>query len=132
MTKIKESSSINQNRSLAGRACPISYVMNKVGGHWKAIILYQLMEGSKRYSELNRAIPDITEKMLSQHLKQMALDGLINRDVVQVMPPITCYKLTPSGERLGPILLAMAEWAADDNEFFADIMKGMPFSKTAL
>jgi DNA-binding HxlR family transcriptional regulator len=61
--------------------CPITYTMNKIGGHWKAIILYYLMAGPKRYSELKKAIPAITEKMLAQHLKQLQEDELITKDV---------------------------------------------------
>jgi len=96
--------------------CPITYVMNKIGGHWKAIILYYLISSPKRYSELRRSIPTITEKMLAQHLKQLREDGLIDRKVVQEMPPITIYSLTASGKKLGPILMAMADWAVGDNE----------------
>lgn len=96
--------------------CPITYVMNKIGGHWKTIILYYLMEGPKRYSELKRAIPAITEKMLAQHLKQLASDNLITRKVERVMPPVTVYSLTPSGEELSPVLLAMADWALKDSK----------------
>ena len=95
--------------------CPITYVMNKIGGHWKPIILYYLMKAPMRYSELKRAIPAITEKMLAQHLKQLREDNLINRKVEQEMPPITIYSLTVSGKKLGPVLLAMADWAVKDS-----------------
>ena len=95
--------------------------MNKIGGHWKSIILYYLISSPKRYSELRRAIPAITEKMLVQHLKQLREDNLINRKVVQEMPPITIYSLTASGEKLGPILMAMADWAIKDNKLYKDL-----------
>jgi len=98
--------------------CPITYVMNKIGGHWKPIILYYLMSGPMRYSELKRAIPAITEKMLAQHLKQLREDNLIERVVEQEMPPITVYSLSKSGERMAPILLAMAEWAMKDTKLY--------------
>src|ERR1700732_916367 len=111
MTKVKEQSTLNHNKGISEMTCPITYVMNKIGGHWKSIILYYLMDSPKRYSELKRAIPAITEKMLAQHLKQLATDNLIERKVEQVMPPITIYSLTPSGKKLGPILMAMADWA---------------------
>lgn len=102
-------------------SCPITYVMNKIGGHWKSIILYYLMSGPMRYSELKRAIPAITEKMLAQHLKQLREDNLINRKVEQEMPPITIYSLTPSGEHLGPVLMAMADWAIKDSTLYKDL-----------
>ena len=105
--------------------CPITYVMNKIGGHWKSIILYYLIGSPKRYSELKRAIPAITEKMLAQHLKQLAADNLIERKVEQVMPPITIYSLTKSGKKLSPILLAMAEWAMKDSKQFKGLKAQM-------
>jgi DNA-binding HxlR family transcriptional regulator len=114
MTKVKEQSTLNHNKGISEMICPITYVMNKIGGHWKPIILYYLMSGPKRYSELKRAIPAITEKMLAQHLKQLAADKLISRKVEQEMPPITIYSLTPSAEQLSPVLMAMADWAIRD------------------
>jgi DNA-binding HxlR family transcriptional regulator len=125
MTKVKEQSTLNQNKGISEMTCPITYVMNKIGGHWKSIILYYLMSGPKRYSELKRAIPAITEKMLAQHLKQLKEDNLIARKVEQVMPPITIYSLTPSGEELGPVLLAMADWAIKDSKQFKGLEKTM-------
>jgi DNA-binding HxlR family transcriptional regulator len=97
--------------------------MNKIGGHWKAIILYYLMAGPKRYSELKKVIPGITEKMLAQHLKQLQEDELITKDVQQLKPPITIYSLTPVGEQLGPVLLGMAEWDMKVSDKFQHFMK---------
>jgi len=121
MTKVKEQSTLNHNKGVSEMACPITYVMNKIGGHWKSIILYYLMSGPKRYSELKRAIPAITEKMLAQHLKQLAADNLVNRKMEQVMPPVTIYSLTPSAEKLSPILMAMANWAMQDCDLYKDL-----------
>ncbi len=121
MTKVKEQSTWNQNKGISEIVCPITYVMNKIGGHWKSIILYYLTSGPKRYSELKRAIPAITEKMLVQHLKQLRGDNLIAKKVEQVMPPITVYSLTSSGEGLIPVLLAMAEWAVNDSDQFESL-----------
>jgi len=83
--------------------------------------LYYLMDGPKRYSELKRAIPAITEKMLAQHLKQLREDNLINRKVEQEMPPITIYSLTPSAKKLSPVLMAMADWAIKDSKLYKDL-----------
>lgn len=117
MTRIKESSTRHYNRELSVKACPVSYVMQKIGGHWKPIILYQLMSGPKRYSELKRGIPPITEKMLIQHLKQLQEDKLVLRDMKEVMPPVVTYSLSPSGAALTPVLQAMAEWAWQDSDW---------------
>lgn len=95
--------------------CPVTYVMDKIGGHWKPIILYQLLSGPKRYSELKRAIPTITEKMLIQHLKQMQADQLVIRTAEAVVPPVVIYTLSPSGAELEPLMKAMIEWANKDS-----------------
>jgi DNA-binding HxlR family transcriptional regulator len=115
MTAIKENSTRNFNKGVAEMKCPVTYVMNKIGGHWKPIILYQLLSGPKRYSEIKRAIPEITEKMLIQHLKQMQEDKLLTRKAEPVVPPFVTYTLTQSGEELGPVMTAMVEWALKDS-----------------
>ncbi|MDN3706839.1 helix-turn-helix domain-containing protein [Myroides ceti] len=114
MTAIKESSTIQENKRYALAECPVTYVMEKIGGYWKPIILYHLTTGDKRYSELKRAIPAITEKMLIQHLKQLEGDKLIIREAKPVVPPFVTYRLTNSGRALHPIIDAMALWATED------------------
>ncbi|SIP95893.1 transcriptional regulator, HxlR family [Chryseobacterium sp. RU37D] len=111
MTAIKESSTIQQNKKYALDSCPVTYVMEKIGGFWKPIILYHLSNGDKRYSELKRAIPAVTEKMLIQHLKQLENDCLIIRTAKPVVPPYVTYELSDAGKGLIPVINAMAEWA---------------------
>ena len=69
----------------------------------------------KRYSEIRKAIPAITEKMLIQHFKQMQEDNLVLREMKAVVPPVVIYSLSPSGEALTPVLEAMVAWAFKDN-----------------
>jgi len=111
MTAIKESSTRSANKKVTADICPVTYIMNRIGGYWKPIILYQLMSGAKRYSEIKRAIPSITEKMLIQHLKQLEADNIVFRHAKPVVPPYVVYTLTPSGQELTPVLRSMAEWA---------------------
>jgi DNA-binding HxlR family transcriptional regulator len=115
MTAIKESSTIQENKQTAFKECPVTYVMNKIGGHWKPIILFHLLSGSKRYSELKKAIPAITEKMLIQHLKQLEADNLLVRKAKPVVPPYVTYSLTSSGLALKPVLYTMAVWAIEES-----------------
>lgn len=115
MAKAKESSTIQANKKAVFAECPITHVMEKIGGYWKPIILFQLLSGSKRYSELKNAIPSITEKMLIQHLKQLEADGLVLRKAKPVVPPHVTYSLTRSGRDLKPVLHAMATWAIKDS-----------------
>ncbi len=116
MTKVKESSTRNENKQLSEEWCPVSYVMNKLGGYWKPIILFQLINGPKRYSELRKSIPTITEKMLIQHLKQLQDDNLVLRKAEPVVPPHVTYTLTNAGVRLTPVMDAMANWAINERE----------------
>jgi len=114
MTAIKESSTQNFNKESAELRCPVTYVMNRIGGHWKPIILYQLKDGPLRYSQIKRAIPSVTEKMLIQHLKQMEADKLIIRKAEPVVPPFVTYKLSKAGETLMPVMTEMVKWALND------------------
>ncbi len=116
MTQIKEASTIQENKQNAFKECPVTYVMERIGGYWKPIIVFHLMTGSKRYSELKKAIPTITEKVLIQHLKQLEADGLVIREARPVVPPYVTYRLSESGMGLRQVMMAMATWAVEDSE----------------
>lgn len=116
MVMIKERSTIQANKKSALEECPITFVLEKIGGYWKPFILFHLLSGSKRYSDLRKAIPAITEKMLIQHLKQMEADKLIVREAKPVVPPHVTYSLTDLGASLKPVLYAMATWAIENNK----------------
>jgi DNA-binding HxlR family transcriptional regulator len=111
MTAIKKSSVIQENKSNAFVNCPVTFVMERIGGYWKPIILFNLLTGRKRYNELKKSIPTITEKMLIQHLKQLEEDGLVARKAKPVVPPYVTYELSKKGKELRPVLYAMAQWA---------------------
>ncbi|MEX6690846.1 helix-turn-helix domain-containing protein [Danxiaibacter flavus] len=114
MTAIKQTSVIQENKSNAFAACPVTFVMERIGGYWKPIILFNLLTGTKRYSELKKSIPAITEKVLIQHLKQLESDGLISRKSKPVVPPYVTYELSKKGKALRPVLHAMATWAVNN------------------
>lgn len=91
--------------------CTISLTMDLVGGKWKAVILYHLKDEPKRYSELRKEIPSVTEMTLSLQLKQLEKDGLLSRKVYGKKPPVkTVYNLTDFGKSFVPILEAITEW----------------------
>ncbi|MET0463564.1 MAG: helix-turn-helix domain-containing protein [Chitinophagaceae bacterium] len=113
MAKIKEASTIQENKQYAIQQCPVSYVMEMIGGYWKPIIIYHLSSGDKRYNELKKAIPAVTEKMLIQHLKQLEADGLVVRESKPVVPPFVTYRLSPAGRGMMPMINAMAAWGLD-------------------
>lgn len=116
MTAVKETSTIQENKQIALDMCPVTHVMQKIGGYWKPIILYHLSGGDKRYSEIKRAIPAVTEKVLIQHLKQLEQDGLVIREAKPVVPPFVTYRLSTAGAGLMPVINEMATWAFKDME----------------
>ncbi|WP_341527588.1 helix-turn-helix domain-containing protein [Nostoc sp. UHCC 0302] len=91
--------------------CEVETTLKIIGGRWKVLIIRELMAGVKRFGELQRALPGITQKMLTQQLREMEEDGIIHREVYAQIPPKVEYSLTPLGESLQPILYAMHEWA---------------------
>jgi DNA-binding HxlR family transcriptional regulator len=110
MYTAKESSTNLQNKQMLLDKCPVTYTLERIGGRWKALILYHLSNKALRYSELKRALPTSTEKMLIQQLKELEADKLLLRDVKPVVPPHVTYSLTDAGMALKPVLQAMATW----------------------
>ena len=91
--------------------CTVSFAMDLVGGKWKTVILYHLKDESKRYSELRKEKPSITEMTLSLQLKQLEKDGLVSRKVYGKKPPIkVIYSLTDFGKTFVPVLEAITAW----------------------
>lgn len=96
--------------------CPIETTLRVIGGKWKPLILWYLYEsGTLRFSELRRAVPQATEKMLTQHLRELEVDRLVHREVYAQVPPKVEYSLTEHGRSLGPVLIAMYEWGSEYN-----------------
>jgi DNA-binding HxlR family transcriptional regulator len=90
--------------------CPAEITLKVIGGRWKVILLYHLFQGVKRFSELQRALSGITQKMLTQQLREMERDGLIHREVYPEVPPKGEYSMTALGMTLEPVIRAMCEW----------------------
>ena len=87
MTAIKENSTNQENKRLVLNECPVTFTLEKIGGRWKPLILFNLNAGPMRYGQLKKSIPAITEKMLIQHLRELEADKLIHREVKPVVPP---------------------------------------------
>ncbi|MDF5716607.1 MAG: helix-turn-helix domain-containing protein [Rhizonema sp. NSF051] len=90
--------------------CEVEFTLKVIGGRWKVLIIRELIEGVKRFGELQRSLNGITQKMLSQQLRELEEDGIIHREVYPQIPPKVEYSLTLLGESLKPILYAMHEW----------------------
>lgn len=95
-------------------ACTFEITIDLIGGKWKPLIIWQLgTKGTKRFNELRKLLPGITQKMLTQQLRELETDNLVNRKVYPQVPPKVEYSLTDLGETLMPILSMMCSWGRD-------------------
>jgi len=99
-----------KNKDFNPNNCPITYCMNFIGGKWKPVIIYLIRKGDNRYSIFQKKIPDISRQTLTNHLRELELDGVLQRTVFPEIPPRVEYKLTDFGLSLTPILDAMQTW----------------------
>ncbi len=90
--------------------CPVETTLAVLGGRWKVLILRELLSGTRRYNELHRSLDGITQKMLTQQLRELERHGIVSRTVYPQVPPRVEYALTPVGETLKPVLDAMHAW----------------------
>lgn len=90
--------------------CPVEAALEAIGGKWKGVILFHIQGGTKRFNELRRLIPDVTQRMLTKQLRELESDQIINRKVYAEVPPKVEYSLTEFGETLHPILISLQEW----------------------
>lgn len=91
-------------------SCPVEATLHVMGGKWKALILFYLLQGTKRFNELKRLMPQVTQQMLTLQLRELERDGVVHRQVYAEVPPKVEYSLTETGRSLEPILLLMLEW----------------------
>lgn len=106
----KQTSSNLANEQALETACPFIYALSLIGKRWKPAILWKMTEGFYRFGEFKKAIPQISEKMLTQHLRELEADGLITRTIYPEMPPRVEYALTKLGASLQPILEQLNDW----------------------
>lgn len=102
----------NPQDEIEAFACPVAFTVDVIGGKWKSLILFHLMSGTKRFNEVRRLIPDITQRMLTLQLRELEVDGIIHREIYREVPPKVEYSLTELGSSLAPLVSAMREWGA--------------------
>ena len=92
--------------------CPVRGILDRIGDKWSTLLILMLQDGPKRFGVLRRAVPDISQRMLTQTLRNLQRDGLVSRKVFDTVPPSVEYSLTPMGlSLLGPIA-TLVDWAA--------------------
>lgn len=90
--------------------CPVTLTSGIIGGKWKPVIIYNISRGVNRFGEMQRAMPGISKKMLTQELRDLEHNGILNRKIFAEIPPRVEYSLTDRGQETLPILQAMADW----------------------
>lgn len=91
--------------------CPVEAALDIIGGKWKSIILFRVIEGTRRFNELRRLLPNLTQRMLTNQLRELESDGLIARKIYAEIPPKVEYSITAFGQTLEPVLLVLTQWA---------------------
>lgn len=92
--------------------CPTETALEIIGGKWKGMILYHLLEGTKRFNELRRLMPNITQRMLTKQLRDLEKNGVVHREVYPEVPPKVEYSLTNVGKELAPVIKGLEKWGA--------------------
>lgn len=90
--------------------CPVEGALSLIDGKWKGVILFHLMDGTLRFNELRRKVPRVTQRMLTNQLRELEADGLVVRTIYAQVPPKVEYSLSPLGRSLEPVIGALKLW----------------------
>lgn len=100
--------------------CAVEAAISLIDGKWKCVILFHLLDGTLRFSELRRCIPEVTPRMLTNQLRELEEDGLIARKVYAEVPPKVEYSLSPLGTTMTPVLEALKQWGDANLGLFSE------------
>jgi DNA-binding HxlR family transcriptional regulator len=106
-----DDSVVRRNRRKAGRTgCAVEATLSVIGGVWKPVLLFHLLEGKLRFNALCRSVPSATPRMITLQLRELEADGIVTRIIYPEVPPKVEYELTALGTSLAPVLLSMRDW----------------------
>jgi DNA-binding HxlR family transcriptional regulator len=105
-----ENKAIRKTKDFNPSNCPVTYCLNIIGGKWKPIIIHQIRRDCNRYSLLQRAIPEISKQTLTNQLRELEMDGAIERIIYPEIPPRVEYRISKFGKTLLPIIDSMSLW----------------------
>ncbi|NOX08360.1 MAG: helix-turn-helix transcriptional regulator [Gammaproteobacteria bacterium] len=101
--------------------CPVEAALEAISGKWKGVILYHLQADKKRFNELRKLIPDITQRMLTKQLRELEADKIVNRKIYPEIPPKVEYSMTKFGATLKPVIKSLQVWGVKYIEELEDI-----------
>lgn len=105
---------LRHSRFQCSPGCSVEAAISLIEGKWKCIVLFHLLDGTRRFNEIRRRVPEVTQRVLTNQLRELEEDGLILRKVYAQVPPKVEYSISPLGRSLEPILLALKTWG-DEN-----------------
>lgn len=103
-------SRLRHDRYDCSPGCPVEATLDLIGGKWKGVVLWHLLQGTLRFNEIRRRISSVTPRMLANQLRELESDGFVIRTVYAEVPPKVEYRLSARGHGLAPIILAMKAW----------------------
>ncbi len=122
---------MNKRRYDCLYGCPIEATLDVIGGRWKGAILFRLLDEKKRFGELRRLMPDVTQRMLTLQLRELENDGIVERTVYREVPPKVEYSLTEFGRSLKPVLLLMCDWGKQYNDKIEQVKQAQKGAATS-
>ncbi|KXV71204.1 transcriptional regulator [Acetobacter cerevisiae] len=107
-----------RHKSLAcSPGCAVEATLQYIDGKWKGVILYHLLQGTLRFNEIRKRLPNITQRMLTTQLRELEHDGFVLRTVYPEVPPKVEYSLTERGRTLEPVIVALKKWGDENTGF---------------
>lgn len=107
-------------------SCGLTAALAVIGGKWKALILWEMNGGPRRFGELKRGVPGISEKMLIQALRELEADGVVHREVMHAVPPRVDYTVTAFGASLNEALESLCQWGEQHMERIVALQRVSP------
>ncbi len=112
---------MNIETSVCPGVCPVEAALDVIGGKWKGVILYYLRDETRRFNELRRLIPDVSQRMLTKQLRELEQCRIVHRKIYREIPPKVEYSLTDFGKSLTPIMTSLQQWGLEYAEEIAEI-----------
>jgi len=111
--------------------CPVEACLEVIGGKWKGVILFHLLGGTKRFNELMRSMPKVTQRMLTRQLRELEADRIVDRKVYPEVPPRVEYSLTNFGRTLEPTLRILQKWGTEHLGQIIQAKNGAPNNESS-